>query len=68
MKYKKITSITNTPLLVFLLVSSLIALMFLLVRQTDRNVLGTTDIVATSTGTVKEIYVPLGTGSNITTD
>ncbi len=67
MKSKKTISVTNTPLLVFLLVFGLIALMFLLVRQTNRNVLGTTDIVAT-TGYGKEFYVPLGTGTNTSTD
>ncbi len=67
MKSKIVVSSVNTPLLVFLLVFGLIALMFLLVRQTDRNVLGTTDTVAT-TSYVKELYVPLGTGTNITTD
>lgn len=65
MKSKVVVSSINTPLLVFILVFGLIALMFLLVRQTDRNVLGTTDVIATP---MKEVYVPLGTGTNTTTD
>jgi len=62
MKSKKTIVVTNTPVLVFLLVFGLIVLMFLLIRQTNRNVLGTTDTVAT-VNTVKEFYVPLGTGT-----
>jgi len=67
MKSKKTIVVTNTPVLVFLLVFGLIVLMFLLIRQTNRNVLGTTDTVAT-VNTVKEFYVPLGTGTVGSTD
>jgi len=70
MKSKKTISVTNTPLLVFLLVFGLIALMFLLLRQTKPNVLGTTDIAVASVSTTnnKEFYVPLGTGTITSTD
>ncbi len=67
MKTKVVASPLNTPFLVFLLVFGLIALMFLLVRQTERNVLGITDTIAT-TSYGKEFYVPLGTGTNTSTD
>jgi len=65
MKTKKIAPLSHIPLLVFILVLALTVLVIVLFRQTKPNVLGTTDTITTS---VKELYVPLGTGANTTTD
>jgi len=69
MKSKKISPLSHIPLLVFLLVIVLIVLVLLLFQQTKPNVLGTTDTTTSSvSATNKELYVPLGTGTNTTTD
>ena len=75
MKSKKISSLSHIPLLVILLVIAFIVLVFLLFAQSKPNVLGTTTTASTSasaansiTSVNKELYVPLGTGTNTTTD
>lgn len=69
MKSKNNSPSSYLPLLVFFLGIALVVLAFLLFQQMRPAVLGTTDTVATSvSATNKELYVPLGTGINITTD
>ena len=67
MKSKKVSPISYLPFLAIFLVIALIVLVFVLFSQTKPNVLGTTDTVAT-VNTVKEFYVPLGTGTVGSTD
>lgn len=70
MKSKKIISLSYIPLLVLLLVLVLSVLVVILFLQTKPTVLGTTDTTVTSVSTTnnKELYVPLGAGTNTTTD
>jgi hypothetical protein len=69
MKSKKNSSFSLIPLLVLLLVIALIVLGILIFQQTKPNILGTTDTATTSVSvTNKELYVPLGTGINTSTD
>jgi hypothetical protein len=72
MKSKKIAPLSYIPLLATLLVIALIVLAMILFLQTKPNVLGTTSTASSSAGitnsTNKELYVPLGTGINTTTD
>jgi hypothetical protein len=69
MKSKRKIILSNTPLLVFVFIAVLIVLVTLSYRHITSNVLGTTDTVSTSVGTInKELYIPLGTGTNTSTD
>jgi len=67
MKSKTVHSFSYLPHLTILLVVALVILIFLLFTQAKSNVLGTTDTATTSVSpTNKELYIPLGTGTNIT--
>ena len=69
MKLKNNSPSYYLPLLVFFLGIALIVLAFLLFQQIRPAVLGTTDTATTSVSvTNKELYVPLGTGINNSTD
>lgn len=70
MKSKKNTPLSRIPLHVFFLVAILVVLVFLLFSQIKPNVLGTTDTTAVSVSTAanRELYVPLGAGTNATTE
>lgn len=64
MKSKKTSSFFSIPLVIVVLFA-LLCIFFLLYRKTAASVLGTTDTAASF---VKELYIPLGTGVNTTTD
>jgi hypothetical protein len=75
MKSKKPTHLSLLPPLVMLFVLALAVLVYVLFQQTKPNILGTTNTASTSSSTAsivsianKELYVPLGTGINATTD
>ncbi|MFH0750180.1 MAG: hypothetical protein V1917_04705 [Candidatus Gottesmanbacteria bacterium] len=65
MKVKKTFLLKQVSFFALFLFVALLLFVFLY-QRTRANVLGTTD--TTTTSTVKELYVPLGTGSNTTTD
>ena len=64
MKSKKTSSFFSIPLIIVVLFT-LLCIFFLLYRKTAASVLGTSDSAVL---VVKELYIPLGTGVNNTTD
>jgi len=65
MKSKKKSSVFPISFFIFIVFSLVLVSFLFYLKNKNQQVLGTTDVVSSS---IKEVYVPLGTGSNTTTE